>query len=123
MNSQQIQKASNDELMEYFVAIGLAQYDAVLVVNTTKYNHLYEQMNKVRDELKGRFGDQRGVLRPLLTHPNMQVRMMAANSLLALAPAEARKALESVRDSNIDPLNGNAASTLRALDEGVFVPN
>ena len=86
--------ASVQELVERFLAIGLAQYDALYVADTRKYNRLYAKMQDVRNELKRREGDQRRALLPLLDHPNLQVRMKAANTVLAISPDLARKALE-----------------------------
>lgn len=122
MRPDGLRQASSEALFQRFVAIGLAQYEAAYVGATTTYNRLYGQMIDVRDELQRRPGDQRRILHPLLAHPNMQVRMMAANTLLAIFPIEARKALETVRDSDVDPQNANAASAIRALDDGLFVP-
>src|SRR3954449_7955505 len=96
-------QASVQQLVERFVSIGLAQYEALYVVDIRKFNRLYREMEDVRHELKRREGDQRRALLPLLDHPNLQVRMKAANSVLAISPQLARKALESVRDSGILP--------------------
>jgi hypothetical protein len=117
------QVASVQELVARFVSIGLAQYDAMYVLDTRKYNRLYGKMVDVRNELKHREGDQRRALLPLLDHPNVQVRMMAADTLLAISPDLARKALESVRESKIYPQAMDAGMTLRALDHGTFVPS
>jgi hypothetical protein len=116
-------QASVHELVERFVSIGLAQYDALYVVDTKKYNRLYAMMVDIRNELKRREGDQRRALLPLLDHPNLQVRMKAANTLLAIWPDLARKALESVRESKTYPQAMDAGMTLSALDNGTFVPN
>jgi hypothetical protein len=115
--------ASVQELVARFLSIGFAQYDAAYVVDTTKYNRLYARMQDIRNELKHRDGDQRHALLPLLDHPNLQVRMMAANTVLAISPALARKALESVRDSEIFPQCADASGMLSALDTGFYVPN
>jgi hypothetical protein len=117
------QVASVQELVARFVSIGLAQYDALYVVDTKKYNRLYAMMVDIRNELKRREGDQRRALLPLLNHPNLQVRMKAAHTVLAISPDRARKALESVRDSEIFPQSADAAGSLRALDDGTYVPN
>ena len=92
---------TTSDLVERFVSIGLAQYDALYVVDVKKYNCLYRNMEDVVTELKQRQGDQRRALLPLLDHPNLQVRMKAAHAVLAISPALARKALESVRASEI----------------------
>jgi hypothetical protein len=82
------QVASVQELVARFLSIGLAQYDAAYVIDTGKYNRLYASMQDVRNELRRREGDQRRALLPLLDHPNVQVRMMAANTLLAISPGK-----------------------------------
>ena len=117
------QVASVHELVAQFVSIGLAQYDALYIVDVKKYNRLYRKMQDVRDELKGRDGDQRRALLPLLDHANLQVRMKAAHTVLAISPALARRALESVRDSGIFPQAADASGTLRALDNGTYIPS
>jgi len=122
MTTASLDRASVQELVARFVSIGLAQYDALYVVDTKKFNRLYREMEDVRNELKRRQGDQRRALLPLLNHPNLQVRMKAANSVLAISPSLARKALESVRDSRIFPQAADAGMTLSALEDGTFVP-
>jgi hypothetical protein len=117
------QVASVHELVERFLSIGLAQYDAAYVVNTTRYNRLFAKMQTIENELKRREGDQRHALLPLLDHPNVQVRMMAAHAVLVISPALARKAFESVRESEIFPQAMDAGMTLRALDNGTYVPS
>jgi hypothetical protein len=117
------QVASVQELVARFLSIELAQYDAAYVIDTRKYNRLYANMQDVRNELRKREGDQRRALLPLLDHPNVQVRMMAANTLLAISPDLARKALESVRDSEIFPQAMDAGMMLRGLDDGSYIPS
>ena len=107
--------------MARFVSIGLAQSDAADAVETTKYNRLFARMQAVKDEMKRREGDQRRALLPLLDHPNLQVRMMAAHTVLTISPELARKAFESVRDSGIFPQAADAAGTLGALDDGTYI--
>jgi len=101
---------------------GLRRYRAVYVIDDTRYNRLYKAMERVRAELKAMPGDQRRALSPLLSHPNVQVRLKAAHSVLALYPDLARKALEDIRDSGIEPQNGEAASAIGRPDEGIYIP-
>jgi len=115
--------ASVQELVERFLSIGLAQYDAAYVMDTKKYNRLYTEMDAIRNELKRRDGDQRRALAPLLDHPNLHVKLKAAVTLLAVSPDRARKALESVRDSEVLPQCADASMMLRAIDDGSFVPS
>ncbi len=123
MKEKPVNQVSVQELVERFVSIGLAQYDALYVADTSKYNRLYAIMVDIRNELKRKEGDQRRALLPLLDHPNPQVRMKAANTLLAISPDLARKALESVRESKIYPQAMDAGMTLSALENGTFVPS
>lgn len=118
-----IDQLTIDELVQNFLALTLAQYEARFPSQTGKYNRLYRQMNEIRDELKRREGDQRRALLPLINHENAQVRLMAASSLLTIVPDRAKKALESVRDSGIVPPSVNAAGLLDGLKNGSFVPN
>jgi hypothetical protein len=99
------------------------QYDALYVVDTKKYNRLYATMVDIRNELKRREGDQRRALLPLLDHPNVQVRLKAAITMLAVAPELARAALGSVRDSGILPQSADAEGMLEAVDDGSYVPS
>jgi hypothetical protein len=117
------QVASVEELVARFVSIGLAQYDALYVVDTKKYNRLYAMMVDIRNELKRREDDQRRALQPLLYHPNVQVRLKAAITLLAVVPELARSALESVRDSGMLPQSADAEEMLEAIDNGSYSPS
>ncbi|WP_425908861.1 DUF2019 domain-containing protein [Nitrobacter sp. TKz-YC02] len=110
------------DLVTQFVEIGIAQYHAMYVIDNAKYNRLFAKMNLIRKELQEMPGDQRRALLPLLSHSNVQVRLAAARSLLALYPDLARNALESIRESGTEPQNGEAATAIRRLDEGSYIP-
>jgi hypothetical protein len=109
-------------LVAQFIEIGIAQYDAIYVIDNAMYNRLYKEMERIKAELKKMPGDQRRALLPLLSHPNVQVRLKAAHSLLSLYPDLARRALESIRESGIEPQNGEAAMAISGLDEGSYIP-
>lgn len=106
------------ELVDQFTEITLRQHDATLFGNITKYNSLVDQMLAVADELKSRPGDQRSALVPLLVHPNRQVRLMAAEFTLALAPVASRQTLQELSDAKVYPQSAYAMGTLRALQRG-----
>lgn len=122
MTSVQSGDARVKSLVAQFVEIGIAQYHAMYVIDNAKYNRLFAEMNRIRKELQEMPGDQRRALLPLLSHSNVQVRLAAARSLLALYPDLARNALESIRKSGIEPQNGEAATAIRRLDEGSYIP-
>jgi hypothetical protein len=128
------------ELVDEFVALAIKQYMAVWDGDTKAYNPLFDRMEAIKAELKNRPGDRRNVLKTLYDHPNVQVRLMAARSTLALAPIEARDVVESIAASGQFPtrampvcvfgpsmrehLNRNSwrAERLSMLDGGSFLP-
>jgi hypothetical protein len=122
MKRPKVRDLSVDQLVEQFIAIGVAQDEALLHDNTGMFNRLYDRKTVIVDELRARPGDQRRLLVPLYEHPNMQVRLNAAKATLAISPAAARKALEAIWATRWQPQAGSAGMSLRALDEGIFKP-
>ncbi|MCG6203159.1 DUF2019 domain-containing protein [Rhodopseudomonas sp. HC1] len=119
---ERYRRATTIELVDEFNSLTTAQGEASLLLQTARYTRLYRRMEAVKNELKARDGDQRRALLPLLQSRNVQVRMMAAHALLAIEPEQARRALESVRDSNVMPQVAEAGMSLRSLDEGTYLP-
>jgi hypothetical protein len=113
---------SSANLIERFAEIVVAQDQALLGGEHSKFNRLFRQMMDVANELKGREGDQRRLLLELFTFPNMQVRVQAAKLTLAVAPVEARKQLEAIADTHWMPQAGDAGMSLSFLDRGVYKP-
>jgi hypothetical protein len=113
---------SVDSLVARFAEFGEKQYRAELLGDHSAFNRHYDEIDKIRNELKGRDGDQRSALLRLYAHPNMQVRLNAAKLTLAVAPAVAREALEAIAASHHYPQAGDAGMTLFALDDGIFEP-
>ncbi len=109
-------------LVELFTSIALAQDKALFNDEIAEFNKLYGHMEVVRNELKGRPGDQRKALLALYQHPDAQVRLKAAVSTLAVYPQPARDVLESIARSRQQPQAGDAGMLLRGLDDGSFVP-
>jgi hypothetical protein len=99
-----------EQLVERFTAIALGQHDANEDDDIAKYTRLYREMDAVRDELKSRDGDERRALLSLLDHPNAQVRLKAAISLLAVAPSAARAALQKIKDRREYPQAADAGA-------------
>lgn len=108
----------DDDLVALFIAIALAQYEAVAEDDTAEYNRLFREMAAVELQLKNRPGDQRKALIPALDHPNAQVRLKAAFATLAVAPLAARRTLQAISDQMEYPEAADARGMLRALDEG-----
>jgi hypothetical protein len=111
-----------EALIERYVAVGVAQYEAELDDNTRKFNRLYDDVKAVEAELKSRPGDQRTALLTLYKHANMQVRLNAAHATLTVAPEAARGLLVAIRDSRWMPQALHAGMSLWNLEKGVFRP-
>lgn len=123
MTNQKLKEMSVGELVERFVAIAIDQDKAIFDEDNTKFNKLYDQIQSVKDELRARPGDQRNALRALLDHPNMQVRLKAAITMLALAPDISKAVLRQIADSNRLPQAADAGLILNGLRDCSFVPS
>jgi hypothetical protein len=123
MTNQKLKEMSVGELVERFLAIAIDQDKAIFDENNTRFNALYKQMQSVRDELRARPGDQRSALRALLDHPNVQVRLKAAITTLALAPDISERVLRQIADSKRLPQAADAGLILDGLRDGSFVPS
>jgi Domain of unknown function (DUF2019) len=123
MNRNEIPNLNVEQLVAKFKSIALAQDEAINDDQNTKYNQLFDEMELVRSELKQRNGDQRHLLLPLLLHPNAQVRLKSAVTLLAVDRAAAFSALQTISDNNEYPQAGNARFMLDALADGSYLPS
>jgi hypothetical protein len=117
-----LKSMSVDQLVERFTMLSLAQDQALLMDELAKFSRLFDQIEAVADELKSRKGDQRRALLSLYRHPNIQVRLKAAKTTLAVAPEAARQELRAIANSREYPQAGDAGMCLRNLDEGIFKP-
>ncbi len=123
MKPAKVEGMTVTQLVEYFMAIALAQDEAMRIDDSATYNRLFRQMEVVEKELEAHTGDQRQALLPLLDHPNAQVRLTSAIATLALAPEAARRALQIISDREEYPQAADARGMMRAVDEGSFVPS
>jgi hypothetical protein len=117
-----LEAMSVEALVERYVAVGVAQYEAELDDNLGKFKRLYKDMVAVEAELKSRAGDQRTALMKLYNHRNLQVRLNAAHATLAVAPEAARALLLAIRESRWMPQALHAGMSLRNLEKGVYRP-
>ncbi len=122
MNRRNLANLTTKDLVERFTAIGVDQFQAELLGDTTKFTRLYWQKDAIENELKARAGDQRRTLLVLFDHSNVQVRLNAARATLAVAPYQARKMLQAIADSQEYPQAGDAGMSLWNLDRGVYKP-
>lgn len=122
MKETSLKEKSTDQLVELFTLVTLGQYKAELYDENAKYNRLYREMTAIEQELKSRASDQRAALTALYDHPNPQVRLMAAQATLAVAPAAARQVLQIISDRKEWPQAADANGTLRRLETGERKP-
>jgi Domain of unknown function (DUF2019) len=118
MTPVDLKKLTVTQLVDRFAELALGQSKAELYGENAKYNRLYDAIVAVKDELKSRPGDQRRALVPLFVHPNAQVRLVAAQWAMVVAPVPARQVLQDLSDRNIYPQAADARPSLRDLDRG-----
>lgn len=122
MKVETLKEMTVEALLDRFVTLSVKQYEAELGGGHSAFNRHYDEIDKVRNELKGRDGDQRRALLSLYEHSNMQVRLNAAKLTLAVARKAARQALEVIAASHHYPQAGDAGMSLQMLDDGIFNP-
>ncbi|MDX6804609.1 DUF2019 domain-containing protein [Terrihabitans rhizophilus] len=110
------------DLVDQFEAYSLEQDQAWLYDEQRKINRIFDVLRTISDELKSRPGDERRALAQLYDHPNMQVRLNAVKSSLAVEPVEGRRQLQLIAESGDYPAAGEAGMSIRNLEEGIFVP-
>ncbi len=123
MRRLDIRTMSVDGLVQKFATIAIKQDQALLAEDVTKFNRLYGEMDIIRNELKNRPGDQRAALMSLLQHSNIQVRLKAAITTLAVAPDPSKSVLEKIAGSKRYPQAADAGFILRGLEDGSYRPS
>ena len=109
-------------LVKYFLKISLAQDEAEIDGAIALYNRLFAIRTAIVEELRLRPGDQRRQLITLFDHSNLRVRLYAALETLVVAPVESRQILQQIHAWRLTPYCAEAASILKGLDDGSFVP-
>ncbi|MDR3516341.1 MAG: DUF2019 domain-containing protein [Azospirillaceae bacterium] len=118
MKKKDLKNVTMDRLVEMFEEIGIAQYEALWDYNTTKFNWLYARMDAIAQELRRRGLEARRALMRLYDHPNVQVRLKAAQRSYGAAPVEARDCLEGIAETEMYPQAADARLSIGNLDEG-----
>lgn len=111
-----------EQLVEKYIEIGLAQYDALMLDDVGEFNRLFDKKVLLLNELQRRPGDQRQLLLVLYEHQNPQVRLNAIKATLAIAPQAGRKALDLLAAAGEGFQSMDARMCLFALDDGTFKP-
>ncbi|HYM17659.1 MAG TPA: DUF2019 domain-containing protein [Micropepsaceae bacterium] len=109
-------------LIDRFREVALEEQIALLDSDAGKFRPLYENMQAIDAELRGRGSAARAALLTLLDDDNLRVRYEAAVRCLGIAPARARRVLGEIVASCKMPEAGDAGMTLLNLERGVFAP-
>ena len=120
-----LSRLSDEALRDLFETLAIKQGDAWAPENPKmlwRYEKFYFEIVDVVKELQSRPGDARRILIPLLEHENLQVRLKTATNVFALVPEQARRTLQSLRESAAAPVFFEAGSFLGAVDRGMYVP-
>lgn len=117
-----LRSLSNAEIVSLFEQLCVEQYDAMEADEQPRVNRLVWRIHDLEMELKSRPGDQRYELMRLFGHPNMQVRLSAAQANLAVDYASARREIQEIKDSKWYPQAMDAGMTLYFLDTGESKP-
>jgi hypothetical protein len=121
-HKKNLRALSNAEIVNRFERLCIEQYDAMEREEQARVNRLVWRIHDLEMELKSRSGDQRYELMRLFGHPNMQVRLSAAEANLAVDYASARREIQAIKDSQWFPQAGHAGMTLYFLDTGESKP-
>ncbi len=117
-----LKSLSNAEIVDLFERLCIEQYDAMEREEQARVNRLVWRIHDLETELKSRPGDQRYELMRLFGHPNMQVRLSAAQANLSIDYASARREIQKIKDSKWYPQAMDAGMTLYFLDTGKSKP-
>ena len=105
-----------DQLIAAYAAIGVDQYEFTQTHDVSRYNRLFKKRRNISAELRRRGPTAMRALLPLLSHPNLQVILMAAQDLMDLEPARCRAAFEYVKASQIMSQAADASLSLDIMD-------
>lgn len=117
MNTIDLTTFSIDQLIERFVHLELAADAARDEDDLDTYNEIYDHVAAIGEELKARGPQARLALTKLYDHPNLQVRLHAAQFSYGVAKEAAR--LQGIADTKTPPQYLDAGMPLGLLDAGI----
>jgi len=111
---------SNDQLVDRFVKDGEAQYQARIGLDNRTYDKMTKDMMYIISELKWRVPDARSALLPLLTYPNVCVRLAAAGVCMRVDAAKALPVVKEIEAEYSEEIGMEAWEILTAYQRGEF---
>jgi len=118
-----LNELENRQLVEQFAVTARQMGAAVLDSESGHANQIFDHMEAVEAVLRSRGPTARLELAPLLDDADRFVRYYAAEYLLGLLPARARKNIEENTANYFDALAGDARGLLREFDSGRYQPD
>jgi len=107
-----------DQLVDRYAEIGRAQYDALLNDQIPQFNQLFDCQIEIEEELRRRGVKARLALLRLYDHPNIQVRLNAAQATYRVAPEKAVALLEQIAQAGRRVQAVNARFSLKYIADG-----
>lgn len=117
MTRLDVASLSIEGLLERYAQLSIRQGAAA---DTSLVNRLGDQIYEISKELKRRPNDRGRALMQLFDHPNVQVRLNAARSLMSVFPEEARQQIQAIANSGLYPQSIDAGLYLSSLDGELF---
>lgn len=113
---------TNTELRDLFETLCIEQGKKFNPKGLERYKALFFEIREIAEELKKRPGDARYILIPFLAHEDWQVRLKAGHYTYAIAPVEARRALQWLQETKHGQFGPEAGFFLSGIDKGDFIP-
>ena len=120
MNLPDLSGLSGEQLVARFVADGEAQYQALIRFDHDGYDKMIEDIMYITSELKWRVPDARPALLPLLTHPNVSVRLAAARVCMRFDAAKALPVVKEIEANNVEVIGMEAWEILSNYERGEY---
>lgn len=117
-----LSRMTDSDLRDLFKSLCIQQGKAFNPEGLPRYKRLYFEIKNVAEEMKRRPGDARHLLVPLLTHEDWQVRLKAGTYTYAIAPQQARQALQWLAETRLGQFGLDAGFFLAGIDKGEFTP-
>jgi Domain of unknown function (DUF2019) len=113
---------STVHLVDAYADLSQKQGDSLERFEMAEVRKLFNRRMEIKKVLRARGLEAGRALIPLLKHKDAQVRLNAAEDLMAIVPRQARAALEDIAAHGPSQQKGAAGMYLLQFDEGAFKP-
>ena len=119
MNDLDLKGCTIGELIAQFVEHAVEQNATVDYLDFDRYEVLDKLIAAISQELSRRGLKARQQLLPLYQHREAQVRLQAARFTYRVTPEAARKCIQAIAESRIQPQDFVARTLLERIDAGI----